>query len=595
MSYILKHRASILFGFIFVILTALFQLVIPWIIRYTIDYITFLSGDRTLATGTLRTLQPWLERTPSQTILLTFAAAILGLSLVQGVFRFFMRNILIGISRKIEYELRNDYFKHLQGMSLSFFHRHQTGELMALATNDISAIRSMLGPGIMQIANISAVFVVAIFLMLKISPSLTVVALLPSPIVFIIVQRLLGKIHKLFESIQEQFSTLTSKVEENVSGIRVVKAYVQENNEIETFRGQNVEYIHRNLALTRVRANLRAQIEFILGTLVVLILWVGGRQVILKQLSIGSLVAFLTYLGMLAWPMIAVGWILNLWQQGMASVKRILKVMNEPPEICDSEVTDHSTRQISGEIEFKNLSFSYSPGSVAVLQNISLKIKAGTSLAIVGPTGAGKSTLVNLIPRLLESRDGELLIDGKNIKHVPLQVLRKNIGMVPQESFLFSDTLHENIIFGVDFSPEHEIEEAVETSQIKRDFDQFPQGLQTIVGERGITLSGGQKQRTAISRAVIRKPKILILDDALSAVDTYTEEEILKRLKKVMQDRTSIIVSHRISTVRHADHIIVLENGRITEQGSHESLIRKKGFYHRLHRRQQLEKSLEQL
>ncbi len=594
--YILYYRWHLGAGLVFIFFTTAFQLASPWVLRYAIDFIQL--GAQRSETFFLSILLSRLEEAGILSyarMLLLYVGLILFFTFIQSIFRFLMRDTMIGVSRKIEYHLRNDYFRHLQTLSPEFYQRYKTGDLMARATNDLDAVRSMLGPGIMHLVSTVFVAIATIALMTKISLSLTIWTLLPLPVVAIVVNRLVAKIHKLFALIQAQFAAVTAKVQENISGIRVVKSYVQEKHEIESFKLQNKDLIQRNLDMAKVRAMLNSSIEFLLGLSILIVIWVGGKQVISGQLTIGGLVAFIAYVGMLAWPMIAFGWVLNLWQQGLASLNRLLIILDEKPVIADSAKTDHSVQTINGHITFQNVTFSYNDKSDPVLDDITLDIPQGATLAIVGPTGCGKSTLVNLIPRLYDVTEGKILIDGRDIRDIPLQVLRKNIGYVPQETFLFSDSLQENISFGLEELSEPDIEDAAEVSQLKSDFDQFPDGLNTVVGERGLTLSGGQKQRTAISRAVIRKPKILILDDSLSSVDTYTEEEILKRLKKIMQDRTSIIVSHRVSTVRDADIIIVLKDGKIAEQGSHKTLLRKRGLYYAMYQRQLLEKSLQEL
>jgi ATP-binding cassette subfamily B protein len=399
----------------------------------------------------------------------------------------------------------------------------------------------------------------------------------------------------MFQNIQAQYSSITAKVQENISGIRVIKSYVQEPHEINEFARMNQEYISRNMKLVRVRATLWSTIEFLLGLTTLVTLLIGGWQVISHRLTLGSLVAFLAYLAMLAWPIIALGWVLNLWQEGMGSAERILNILKEKPEIQDGAETDPSLTEIKGEIEFRDLSFSYPGATAPVLKKINLHITSGMTLAIVGHTGSGKSTWMHLIPRLYDAPAGTLLMDGHDVRRIPLADLRRQIGFVTQETFLFSDLLRENLAFGVDGASDNELQAAVETAQLTKDLDQFPQGWETMVGERGLTLSGGQKQRVAIARAVLRNPRILILDDALSAVDTYTEEEILSRLRTVRQGRTTLIVSHRISTVRDADWIVVLKNGEIAEQGRHEELLAQGGLYHALHERQLLEQSLEEI
>ncbi len=590
LHYLRQHKSTLVFGVVLTLLTTGFQLATPIVLRYAIEYIEWRLGSSSAR------LPSWIEQiaaghSPARDLGL-FALAMVVMAVFQGIFRFYLRTLLIGMSRKVEYHLRNDYLRHLQSLSASFFQRHKTGDLMARATNDMEAVRSMLGPGIMYFATTFVVSLVSIALMAGISLKTTLWSLALMPIVAYIVYRQVGQIEKLFDKIQEQFSALTAKVQENLSGIRVVKSYVQEEHEIGHFRRQSEEYIRRNLKLVKVRASLWSTIDFLLGLTILMALLVGGRQVIEGELSIGGLVAFLAYLSMLAWPMIALGWVLNIWQEGLASTERILAILREKPEIVDGPETDHSITELRGEIEFRGLSFAYSEGGPQVLNNISLRIPFGTTIAIVGATGSGKSTLVNLIPRLQQAAPGMLLIDGHPVEQIPLSLLRRSIGMVPQETFLFSDTLQENIAFGEEEAGSAEIEAAAETSQIRSDFDQFPDGFATLVGERGITLSGGQKQRTAISRAVIRKPRILILDDALSAVDTYTEEEVLKGLRKIMAERTTILVSHRVSTVRDADLIVVLKGGEIIEQGQHEVLLAQKGAYWQLYQRQILEESL---
>ena len=595
-KYLVHYKLPMIAGVIYIMFMTIFQILAPWLLRYTIDYISFSHNKSNVQLAPILSkfisLFPELKPAHTLSILVILMVFIV---FIQGIFRYLMRKTMIGVSRKIEYDMRNDYIAHLQKLSQTFYFRQKTGDLMARATNDLNAVRSMLGPGIMHLVSTFFVFFATLTFMIQINFKLTLWAIIPLPLVVFSVHGLLAKIHVMFERIQAQFSTITSNVEENITGIRVIKSYVQEEPEIENFKNQNNEYITRNLELAKVRSLLRAQIHFFLGLGIILILWVGGRFAIKGNLTLGGLVAFFAYLSMLAWPMIAIGWVLNLWQQGLASLKRMISIWQEKPDIKDDSQTDHSITGIEGHIEFKDLVFFYDKDQAPVLNNINLTVPKGSTLAIIGPTGSGKSTLVNLLPRLTEAQGGHLLIDGHDIQKLPLSVLRQNIGYVPQESFLFSETIAENIAFGVDYEASKEIEQAAEISQIKLDFDQFPEGFETMVGERGITLSGGQKQRTAISRAVIRQPKILILDDALSAVDTYTEKEILIRLKKVMQNCTSIIVAHRISTVRDADQIIFLADGQIIEQGTHEQLLKLKSHYYKLYQRQQLEQSLAEL
>ena len=593
-TYIAQYKFRMIAGFVFILLANSFQVAIPWVLKYAIDFVTLLaSPHQSIAARTLSDYFNQDAKLPI-TILLCFVGLMIGLAAFQGLFRFLMRFNMIGVSRNIEYLLRNDYFIHLQKLSKSFFHRSKTGDLMARATNDLNAVRMLLGPGIMHLGSTIITFIITIIMMININVYLTVFALIPLPFVAFTVNRMMSRIRFLFTRIQEQFSSVTARAQESISGIRVIKSYVQEENEIKTFSDLNREFVKRNLALVRVRATLMSSIELLLGMGGLFILWIGGRYVVMDKITIGGFAAFLSYLGMLAWPMIALGWVVNLWQQGLASMGRIMKIMGEEPEISDSDRTRYDIKEIDGHIEFKNVSFRYDDRDI-VLSNINLDIPQGSTVAIVGHTGYGKSTLVDLVPRLFDVTEGQILIDGHDIREIPLQVLRKNIGYVPQETFLFSDTLEKNIGFGLKCPTTPEIEEAAVVSQIRVDMEQLPEGYKTVVGERGVTLSGGQKQRTSISRAVIQKPNILILDDALSSVDTYTEDKILKRLRTFMNQRTTIIVSHRISTIRDADMIVVLDNGQIVERGTHAELLTQQGIYSELYAKQALEEALERI
>lgn len=593
-SYLLPYKRPLIVGFVFVILTNLTQVIAPLVLKYGIEVLEAHVTGKTHASMPLW-LSNWADSVSMHHVLIIMGLVLVAVAAVNGLFRYFMRNILIGASREIEYDLRNDYLAHLQTLSASFFQRYKTGDLMARATNDMEAVRTMFGPGIMYMMNTISVGLFALILMLSLSPIVTLAALAPMPLVAFIVKKQVGKINKLFQNIQAQYSSITAKVQENISGIRVIKSYVQEPHEVAEFSRINVDYIDRNMHLVRIRASLWATIEFLLGLTIVVTLLTGGWQVIRHQLTLGSLVAFLAYLAMLAWPIIALGWVLNLWQEGLGSAERILNIFKEKPDIADTADTDPSLTEITGTITFRGLNFAYPGATTPVLRRIDLHIDAGMTLAVVGHTGSGKSTWMHLIPRLYDAPAGTLLLDGHDIRHYPLAALRRHIGFVTQETFLFSDLIRENLAFGVDAAGEGELQTAAETAQLTKDLDQFPQGWDTMVGERGLTLSGGQKQRVAIARAVLRNPRILILDDALSAVDTYTEEEILQRLRQVRQGRTTIIVSHRISTVRDADWIVVLKNGEIAEQGRHEELLAQKGLYHTLNERQLLEQSLEEI
>jgi len=525
--------------------------------------------------------------------LLTWAGLIVGFSLVAGVFTFLTRQTIIVISRHIEFDLRNDLLAHLQRLSYSYFQNTPTGDLMAHATNDISAVRNVVGPGIMYPSDTVMTLSFVLVMMMMTDWQLTLLTLIPMPLVSLAVYRLGKLINKKFTERQEQFSALTTRAQETLSGVRVVRAYVREAYEEERFRTLSWVYLKKNLVLAQVQSIMWPLMFVLIGFSLVITIYFGGLKVIDGRMSIGTLTAFTAYFGMLIWPMIAFGWVTNLLQQGAASMGRLNAILDTEPEIKDTGTTDRSITEVQGAIEFRNVSFSHKNTSQPTLKNINLKIESGMTVAVVGYTGTGKSTLVNLIPRLYDITEGDLLIDGSSIRNIPLEVLRSSIGFVPQETFLFSETIAENIRYGVDSTSEEELKTASEISQISQDVLEFPKQYETTIGERGITLSGGQKQRTSIARAIMREPKILILDDALSAVDTYTEENILHRLREYMKGRTSIIISHRISTVKDADLIIVLQNGEIVERGTHDELVAFSGIYADLHQKQLLEEQLE--
>jgi ATP-binding cassette subfamily B multidrug efflux pump len=553
--------------------------------------------------------------------LLIYAGLLLAIAATKGIFQFLTRWIVIGVSRDIEFDLRNDLFQRLESLSYSYYQRHRTGDIMARATNDLNAVRMLMGPAIMYTANTLVYTAGALAFMVSISPWLTLYTFLPLPAVSIVIQTFGHRIHERFERIQAMFSDISARAQENFSGARLVRAYVQEEAEIRAFEKENQEYIGRSLKLVRLMGMLWPTLELMLGCAVVLVLWLGGREVIhglsrvplvsnlgslhpgiaapevtttlslTGSMSVGQFVSFSTYMMQLTWPIIALGWVINLFQRGTASLIRINEIMQEQPEIKDAPgAQDH---EIKGDIEFRGLNFSYE--GKQVLHDVNLRIAAGTSLAIVGPTGSGKTTLVSLIPRIYDADAGTVLIDGLLIREYSLAGLRRNIGFVPQETFLFSDRIRENIALGVESATDQQIHDAAEAANIAVDIEGFPEGYETMVGERGITLSGGQKQRAAIARALIRNPKILILDDALSSVDTHTEDKILNHLRDVMRGRTTIFISHRVSTVRNADRIAVLHGGRIVELGTHDELLALNGYYSDLYNKQLLEEELAEV
>ena len=570
--YLRKYRLSYLLGAVCILLNNGIWILFPQVIRRAIDD---LHGGVT------------------RHKLLIYALLLLAVAGFKGVFQFLTRWIVIGVSREIEFDLRNDFFRHLEGLSYSFYQRTRTGDIMARATNDLNAVRMLLGPAIMYSANTIVFTAGALVFMLSISPKLTMYAFLPLPVVSIAIQYFGKRIHERFERIQAMFSDISARAQENFSGARLIRAYVQEEYEIAGFETANKEYIARGLKLVRLMGMLWPTLEVMLGFAIVLVLWLGGREVLYGRITVGEFVAFNTYMVQLTWPIIALGWVINIFQRGTASMARINDLLVERSEIGDESATVVSGSEIEGDIEFRDLNFAYN--GTPVLHDINLRIPAGSSLAIVGPTGSGKTTLVSLIARIYDAAPGTVLIDGRSVRDYPLELLRRNIGFVPQETFLFSETVRENIAFGVENATDDQIRWAASAASIAEDIEGFPEQYRTLVGERGITLSGGQKQRTAIARAVIRDPRILILDDALSSVDTQTEDRILNRLREIMRDKTTIFISHRVSTVRNADRIAVLHGGRIVEAGTHEELLMLNGYYSDLYNKQLLEEELAEV
>jgi ATP-binding cassette subfamily B protein len=565
-KYLWRYRWGMALGFLCLILKDLAQAGQPLMIRQAVDALSV--GSR---------------------IFLRFAGYLIVLALLKGFFQYWMRVIIIGISRDVEYDLRNELFAHLISLSPDYYGRTRTGDIMARATNDLNAVRMMLGPGVMYCFETGLTFVLAVAIMLKFDWRLALIALLPAPAVSLVVIISGRAIHSRFERIQAMFSDISSRVQENLSGVRMIRAFVQERAEMRRFEELNREYIAQNIKLVRIQAIFQPLMEVLIGLTFLAVLWAGGYQVLKGRISIGSFVMFNTYMGMLVWPMIALGWVVNLMQRGGASLERINQILREQPTIQDGPTV--LTASVKGELAFRGVSVQYN-GSRA-LDDINLEIPAGATIALVGRTGAGKSTLASLAPRLMDPTSGAVYLDEMDLRDLDPAGLRRRIGFVPQETFLFSATIGENIAFGVDAASPEDVRRAAEIAGLAADIEGFPQGYNTMVGERGITLSGGQKQRTAIARAILRDPRILILDDALSAVDTLTEERILTHLAEVMRGRTVILISHRVSTVRQADSIVVLEKGRIVEQGTHAQLAASGGYYAGLAQKQMLEEELE--
>ncbi len=568
--YLRRYRRGLVLGFGALIAKDIAQAVQPLVIKAGIDSLS-------------RAFVPFA--------LLKMCALLVLLSAIKGTFQYWMRVIIIGISRDIEYDLRNDLFRHLVGLSSDFYSRTRTGDIMARATNDLNAVRMMLGPGVMYWAETMLTFVLSIAIMLVVDWPLTLLALLPAPLVSLAVMRFGRVIHERFERIQAMFSDISSRVQENLSGVRVIRAYVQEDAELRHFEKLNREFIAENLSLARTSSMFMPLLQALVGVTFLVVLWVGGYRLLSHDISLGSFVLFNFFMGMLVWPMIALGWVVNLMQRGTASLGRINQLIDETPSIAEPAAPKKLSEPVRGAISLRGVGVQYEAGRA--LDGIDLEIRAGETVAIVGHTGSGKSTLVRLIPRLLDPTEGSVLLDGIDLRELSPAELRRQIGFVPQETFLFSATLAENIALGVEHATDAEIRRAAEMAGLAPDIDTFPDGYKTMLGERGITLSGGQKQRTAIARALLRNPRILILDDALSSVDTLTEERILRELAGVMQGRTSILISHRVSTVRQADRIIVLEAGRIVEQGTHAELLVGGGYYADLYQKQLLEEELE--
>ncbi len=573
-KYFARYKKKLFLGFIFILLSNAGSVYVPLLLKDSINA---------------------LQQNIREAELLKYGLMIVGASLFAGIFRFLIRETIIVVSREIEFDLRKDFWVHIQKLPLRYFQNTSTGNIMAHATNDINAVRMFLGPAVMYSTDTLIRLVIVLTIMILLNVELTIYSLLPLPFLSFVVFVLGKKIHQKFTLIQEKFSELTTIVQENFSGIRVIKAYVREESEKEKYAENSKDYLNKKMSLVRVQALIMPILFLITGASIIIVIWFGGIKVIDGEMSLGEMTAFIVYLGILIWPMIAVGWVINIVQQAEASMKRVNNIFAQPYEIDDSKNTDTTISTIKGNIEFKNVSFRYNEHLPEIIKNISLKIPYGSSLAIMGYTGSGKTSFINLIPRLYDCTEGEVLIDGNNVKTIPLRTLRTNIGMVQQEPFLFSDSVINNISYGLKDIDEMHIRTVSTIANFDNDVKQFPHKYETMVGERGITFSGGQKQRCSLARALAIDPQILILDDSFSAIDTHTEEEILNNLKEYLNGKTSIIISHRISTVKDADNIIVLGEGKIAEEGKHDELIALDGIYADLFYKQLLEEELKEI
>lgn len=590
--YLWKYRRLLIPGLLFTMISAGFTVTVPIVVRQSVDAIPRMVSLHGLFAGT--PAADLLHR-PFYIALVFYGALILGLSLSSGLFLFLMRQTVVVSSRHIEYDLRNALYEHVQKLSASFFQRFTTGDVMTRSTSDIEHVRRYVGPALMYATRSIVITVAVLIVMFVISPSLTIWALMPMPVLAIAIFFMSRMIHARSDALQKQYSRVTSRVQEVISGIRVIKAYTREAFEATVFDEESNGYRDRALALARVDAAFRPIFVLIIGMAIILIVWVGGLQVMRGEITIGNIAEYIIYVTIMTWPVAALGFVLNMIQRADASMGRLCEVLDTDPEIADGPQTDDRVTELSGSIAFEHVTFRYEPDGPAVLDDVTFEVPDGVTLGIVGRTGSGKSTLIRMLPRLLEPGSGRVVVGGRDVREVPLDVLRATIGYVPQEAFLFSESIGENIAFSAPGAPEEEIRQAAAEADLAENVEQFPDGFDTAVGERGVTLSGGQKQRTAIARALLPKPRVVVFDDALSAVDAQTEENILASLRTYRGRHTLVIVSHRISAVQDADLIIVLEEGRIVQRGRHAGLIGREGLYAELWKRQQLEEEIKAL
>lgn len=573
--YFRRYKKKLILGLVIVTISNVFTVSVPSFARKALDAL----GDGSATTE----------------LLLTYGAMMFGATMLGGFFMFLTRQTIIVMSREIENDMRNDFLAHIQILPVQFFHDTPTGDIMAYSTNDIAAVRNFIGPCIMYTADTVTTFIFALAMMLSINTRLTLWALMPLPFVSFGVYYIGRRVYPLFTGVQEQFSEITTRAQESLSGIRVVRAYVRESFEAAQFKVLSWEYLRKNMKLIKIQGLMQPLMFMLVGLSNIIVLGVGAQEVMRHTLTVGGIVQFIMYLSILIWPMIAFGWVSNMVQRAAASMRRLITVLDMPATIADSSATDATITHLQGSVAFRNVTFQYPDRTEAALRDISFDVPAGTTVGILGTTGSGKTSLVHLLPRLYDPASGDVLIDGKSVHTIPLEVLRRDIAVVTQDPFLFSDTVRNNVAFARIDATQDEIVRAAEVAQLNADIAAFPKGFDTMIGERGITMSGGQKQRTAIARAVLCDPRILILDDALSAIDTHTEAEILKALREFMRSRTSIVIAHRISTVKNADIILVMDDGKIIERGTHDELLAAGGMYADVHERQLLEEELESL